>query len=130
LQPPHTPDGLGLNYIGLALDQVVLVKTQNTADALWPVEQILRAARCGALIFWASRLKASSRSAQFKLRTRCIKLDDDTAFAKFSLPQFKGMHTTRNQGFICHELSRMLKAIGTKNRQSVSNQLTLLNKWS
>src|ERR1700761_8170120 len=35
VQPPHTPDGLGLSYIGLSLDQVLRVNTPKTADALW-----------------------------------------------------------------------------------------------
>jgi protein ImuA len=60
LQPPHIPDGLGLSYIGLALEQVLLVKTQKTADALWSAEQILRAGSCGALLFWAQHVKSSS----------------------------------------------------------------------
>ena len=60
VQPPHTPDGLGLSYIGLSLDQVLRVKAQKTADALWSAEQILRAGSCGALIFWAQHAQASS----------------------------------------------------------------------
>jgi len=60
VQPPHTPDGLGLSYIGLSLDHVLRVKAQKTADALWSAEQILRAGSCGALIFWAQYAQASS----------------------------------------------------------------------
>jgi hypothetical protein len=53
VQPPHTPDGLGLSYIGLSLDQVLYVKAPKTADSLWSAEQILRAGSCGALVFWS-----------------------------------------------------------------------------
>lgn len=60
VQPPHTPDGLGLSYIGLSLDQVLRVRTPKTADALWSAEQILRAGSCGALIFWTQYVQASS----------------------------------------------------------------------
>jgi protein ImuA len=60
LQPPHTPDALGLSYIGLSLDELMLVKAPGTADALWSAEQILRAGSCGALVFWAQHVKASS----------------------------------------------------------------------
>jgi hypothetical protein len=60
VQPPHTLDGLGLSYIGLSLEQVLLVKAQKTANALWSSEQILRAGSCGALIFWAQYAQASS----------------------------------------------------------------------
>ncbi|AXF18904.1 translesion DNA synthesis-associated protein ImuA [Paraburkholderia caledonica] len=60
VQPPHTPDGLGLSYIGLSLEQMLRVKAPKTADALWSVEQILRAGSCGALVFWAHYAQASS----------------------------------------------------------------------
>jgi len=53
VQPPHTPDGLGLTYIGLSLEQVL-------ANALWPAEEILRAGSCGALIFRTLYAQASS----------------------------------------------------------------------
>ncbi|MEX3815738.1 translesion DNA synthesis-associated protein ImuA [Paraburkholderia sp. BR13439] len=60
VQPPHTPDGLGLSYIGLSIGQVLRVKAQKTADALWSAEQILRARSCSALIFWTQYAQASS----------------------------------------------------------------------
>lgn len=60
VQPPHTPDGLGLNYIGLCLEQVLLIRAEKTADALWSAEQILRAGSCSALIFWTQFAKSSS----------------------------------------------------------------------
>ncbi|MFM0196147.1 translesion DNA synthesis-associated protein ImuA [Paraburkholderia strydomiana] len=60
VQPPHTPDGLGLSYIGLSLEQMLRVKAPKTADALWSVEQILRSGSCGALVFWAQYAQASS----------------------------------------------------------------------
>ncbi|MBN3763137.1 translesion DNA synthesis-associated protein ImuA [Burkholderia sp. Ac-20365] len=60
VQPPHIPDGLGLDYIGLSLDRLLQVKTPKTADAFWSAEQILRAGTCGALILWAQHAQASS----------------------------------------------------------------------
>ncbi|PMS30315.1 translesion DNA synthesis-associated protein ImuA [Paraburkholderia rhynchosiae] len=60
VQPPHTPDGLGLSYIGLSLDRMLRVKAPKTADALWSVEQILRAGSCGALVFWTQYAQSSS----------------------------------------------------------------------
>jgi protein ImuA len=60
VQPPHIPDGLGLDYIGLSLDQLLQINTPNSADAFWSAEQILRAGSCGALILWAQHAKASS----------------------------------------------------------------------
>jgi protein ImuA len=60
VQPPHTPHGLGLSYIGLSIERVLRVQAAKTADALWSVEQILRAGSCSALIFWTQYAKASS----------------------------------------------------------------------
>ncbi|MHB9838026.1 translesion DNA synthesis-associated protein ImuA [Paraburkholderia terrae] len=60
LQPPQMPNGLGLSYIGLALERIMLVRGPNSADALWSAEQILRAGTCGALILWAQHVQASS----------------------------------------------------------------------
>ncbi|WP_082855473.1 translesion DNA synthesis-associated protein ImuA [Paraburkholderia phytofirmans] len=60
VQPPHTPDGLGLSYIGLSIDQVLRVNAKTTADALWSAEQILRAGSCSALVFWTQYAQASS----------------------------------------------------------------------
>jgi protein ImuA len=60
LQPPHRPDGLGLDYIGLSLDQLLQINTPSSADAFWSAEQILRAGSCGALILWTQHAKASS----------------------------------------------------------------------
>jgi protein ImuA len=60
VQPPHTPNGLGLNYIGLPAQHVLWLKAKKTADSLWAAEQVLRAGSCGALIFWAQYAQASS----------------------------------------------------------------------
>ncbi|EIN00417.1 hypothetical protein WQE_15341 [Paraburkholderia hospita] len=57
---PHQPDGLGLHYIGMPLERIVLVKAATSADALWSVEQALRAGTCSAVICWASHVKGSS----------------------------------------------------------------------
>jgi protein ImuA len=60
VQPPHIPHGLGLSYIGLPIERVLRVQAAKTADALWSVEQILRAGSCSALIYWTQYAKASS----------------------------------------------------------------------
>lgn len=60
VQPPHVPNGLGLEYIGLSSEQLMVVQAPKTADALWAAEQILRAGSCGALLFWAQHVQTSS----------------------------------------------------------------------
>jgi protein ImuA len=57
---PHQPDSLGLSYIGVPIDQVMLIKAAKTADALWSVEQILRAGTCSSVVLWAQYVKDSS----------------------------------------------------------------------
>ncbi|MGF6778334.1 translesion DNA synthesis-associated protein ImuA [Paraburkholderia sp. GAS334] len=60
MQPPHIPNGLGLEYIGLPLKQLMRIRAAKITDALWSAEQILRAGSCGALLFWAQHVKTSS----------------------------------------------------------------------
>lgn len=60
VNPPQQPDGSGLDYIGLPLDRLMLVIGATTADALWSVEQILRAGTCSSVVFWAQHVKDSS----------------------------------------------------------------------
>jgi protein ImuA len=59
-QPPHVPNGLGLEYIGLSPEQLLRIRASKTADALWAAEQILRAGSCGALLFWSQHVQTSS----------------------------------------------------------------------
>ncbi|WP_343225267.1 hypothetical protein [Paraburkholderia sp. C35] len=51
---------MGLAYIGLPLDWLMLIKAATTADALLSVEQILRAGTCSSVVFWAQHVKDSS----------------------------------------------------------------------
>ena len=60
VQPPHRPNGLGLEYIGLSLDRLMQIRAAKTADALWSAEQILRTGSCGALLFWAQYVQTAS----------------------------------------------------------------------
>jgi protein ImuA len=60
LQPPQTPNDLGLSHIGLALERIMLLRGPKSADVFWSAEQILRAGTCGALIFWTQYVQASS----------------------------------------------------------------------
>ncbi|WP_228978028.1 translesion DNA synthesis-associated protein ImuA [Paraburkholderia gardini] len=60
VQPPHIPNGPGLEYIGLSPGQLMQIRASKTADALWAAEQILRAGSCGALLFWAQYVQTSS----------------------------------------------------------------------
>lgn len=60
LQPPHLPNAQGLDWIGVAPSQVLLLRPANTADALWTAEQVLKAGTCAALLFWQQHIRADS----------------------------------------------------------------------
>jgi protein ImuA len=50
LQPPHPPQALALAALGLPTSQLLWLRTQRSADALWAAEQVLRSGSCGALL--------------------------------------------------------------------------------
>jgi protein ImuA len=60
LQPPRVLNATALQYIGLPVDKMLLVRPKLTADALWAAEQILKAGTCGALVFWQEHLRQES----------------------------------------------------------------------
>lgn len=59
LQPPHTPQAIAWANMGVAPSQIVWLKSESSADALWAAEQVLRGG-CGALLFWARHIRADS----------------------------------------------------------------------
>jgi protein ImuA len=66
LQPPHTPQTLGLAALGLPPNSMLWLRAERTADALWAAEQVLRSGSCGALLFWPDILPSSSRMAHVR----------------------------------------------------------------
>ncbi|MFC0399002.1 translesion DNA synthesis-associated protein ImuA [Paraburkholderia rhizosphaerae] len=60
INPPHIPDGPGLNHIGLSLERLLQIRATKITDALWSAEQILQTGSCGAVLLWAQHAKASS----------------------------------------------------------------------
>jgi len=60
LAPPQMPNALGLRYLGLPPDKLLLLNARKTADALWSAEQVLRAGSCGALLFWQQHIRGES----------------------------------------------------------------------
>lgn len=60
LQPPQTPQALGMATLGIAPSSLLWVKGKSTADALWAAEQVLRSGSCGALLFWLPHVRAES----------------------------------------------------------------------
>jgi protein ImuA len=57
LQPSHGLQPTALAWWGLDPSNLMTVRVQKTADALWAAEQILRAGTCGALLFWQQHVR-------------------------------------------------------------------------
>lgn len=53
IAPPHLPYAPALAAAGLDLAQLLLIRTSNTADTLWAMEEMLRSGACGAVIAWS-----------------------------------------------------------------------------
>jgi protein ImuA len=60
VQPPHIPNALAFAYLGLPIDQLMLLRAQTTKDALWSAEQILQTGNCGALMIWQQHVRPES----------------------------------------------------------------------
>jgi protein ImuA len=52
LQPPHPPQALALAALGVPPSQLIWLRSERSADALWAAEQVLKSGSCGALLFW------------------------------------------------------------------------------
>ena len=61
LQPPHPPQAVALAAMGLPPSQLIWLRAERTADALWAAEQVLRSASCGALLFWPDQIGNGGR---------------------------------------------------------------------
>ncbi|WP_158902394.1 translesion DNA synthesis-associated protein ImuA [Burkholderia sp. L27(2015)] len=60
VMPPHLPNALGFGYLGIPVEQLMMLRAPKSADALWCAEQILKAGSCGALIFWQHPVRSES----------------------------------------------------------------------
>jgi len=57
IAPPHLPYAPALDAAGIALDQLLIVRTASNRDALWATEEALRSAACGAVLVWPATAK-------------------------------------------------------------------------
>jgi len=56
IAPPHIPYAPALAGCGINLSHLLLVHPRQPGDALWAVEQAMRAGTCGAVLAWPSRM--------------------------------------------------------------------------
>ncbi len=59
LDPPWIPYPPALHEYGLALDRVLLIRTQNSSESLWACEQVLRGMPGGAVLAWPKNISFS-----------------------------------------------------------------------
>ena len=57
IAPPHLPYAPALDAAGIALTQILIVRTATARDALWAAEQALASAACGAVLVWPGTAK-------------------------------------------------------------------------
>jgi protein ImuA len=61
IQPPHIPQALACDALGLRADNLLWIKASKSADALWCAEQLLSTGDCcGALVMWQSQVRVES----------------------------------------------------------------------
>ncbi|WP_232440275.1 hypothetical protein [Burkholderia ubonensis] len=60
VQPPHPLQPLALAYWGFDPAGFVTLRAPRMADALWAVEQALRAGTCAAVLLWQSAVRADA----------------------------------------------------------------------
>ena len=65
IAPPHIPYAPALAAAGLELSRLLVVRTANTADTLWAMEEALRSGACAAVLAWPA---AISERAQRRLQ--------------------------------------------------------------
>jgi len=59
IDPPWIPYPPALNSHGLALDSLLVIRTQSRKESLWACEQVLRGMPGGAMLAWPERLSFS-----------------------------------------------------------------------
>ncbi|WP_151446998.1 translesion DNA synthesis-associated protein ImuA [Lacisediminimonas profundi] len=57
VQPPCLPQAAAWQGWGLAPQQLLWIRTRQTADALWSAEQVLKNGSCGVLLLWQQQVR-------------------------------------------------------------------------
>ncbi len=55
IAPPYLPYAPALRAAGIALEQLLIVKTRSPLDTLWAAEQALASGACGAVLAWPGK---------------------------------------------------------------------------
>lgn len=61
IQPPHAPQALACDDLGIDAANLLWIKAARSADALWSAEQLLGSGDgCGAVILWQANIRPES----------------------------------------------------------------------
>lgn len=77
IAPPHRPFAPAITAAGIALENLVIVKTKSTRDTQWAAEQALSSGACAAVLAW---LPQSGRDESFTALRR-LQLAAETGHA-------------------------------------------------
>lgn len=60
IEPPHPPHAIALAGLGIAVSDVLWIKSKVSMDALWAAETVLRSSSCGAVLLWTNHIRQES----------------------------------------------------------------------
>lgn len=80
LAPPHRPDPMGWEQLGIDMRHVLIVRAERPADRLWAIEESLKSSAFGALLAWLPEEKTLSRPDALRRLQHAASSADGLAF--------------------------------------------------
>jgi cell division inhibitor SulA len=119
IDPPWIPYPPALHGHGLALEKLLLIRTQNRGESLWACEQVVRGISGGAMLAWPdtpsfSELRRLQLAAERTQKT--VFLFQDSKAASTSSPAALRLQLTADDGDL---LIRILKCRGQRPAASI-----------
>jgi cell division inhibitor SulA len=119
IDPPWIPYPSALHGRGLALDKLLLIRTQNRSESLWACEQVVRGIPGGAMLAWPETLSFGElRRLQLAAKTtrQTVFLFRDRKAANTSSPATLRLQLTADDGDL---QIRVLKCRGQRPSSGV-----------
>jgi protein ImuA len=119
IDPPWIPYPPALHGRGLALEKLLLIRTQNRSESLWACEQVVRGISGGIMLAWPDSLSFSElRRLQLAAKTtrKTVFLFRDQKTAKTSSPAALRLQLTADNGDL---QVRVLKCRGQRPVSSI-----------
>ncbi|HEY5774979.1 MAG TPA: translesion DNA synthesis-associated protein ImuA [Xanthomonadales bacterium] len=119
IDPPWIPYPAALHGYGLALEKLLLIRTQNRGESLWACEQVVRGLSGGAVLAWPNALSFGElRRLQLAAEhtQKAVFLFRDRQAASASSPAALRLQLTANEGDL---QIRVLKCRGQRPAASI-----------